>query len=44
MKNILLTLFLTLNPNADIRTKKTKNVFHKSILESHFILISGLGA
>jgi hypothetical protein len=43
-KNVLLilSLLLPLKPKWDERAQKTKNIFYKCILESHFTSISGL--
>jgi hypothetical protein len=38
-----LHFLLTLKPNADGTAQKTKNLFCKCALESHFTSISGLG-
>ncbi len=35
---------LTFNPNVDERLKKSKNIFYKCVLESHFTSIFSLGA
>jgi hypothetical protein len=39
----MLTLFLTLKPNAEERAEKNKNIFYKCVLEFHFISIFCLG-